>query len=64
MSEEVRKEASSARAAEAAYSSQGEAERKAASKTKGWLIAGASVAVLLSIAAWKSRFDDEDYLRS
>jgi hypothetical protein len=31
---------------------------------KGWIIAGASVAVLLSITAWKARFDDEDYLRS
>ncbi|MEJ7576648.1 MAG: hypothetical protein WKF74_06560 [Pyrinomonadaceae bacterium] len=62
MNEEVREEGS--RGAGEDNSAQAEADRKQASKMKGWIIAGASVAVLLSITAWKARFDDEDYLRS
>lgn len=64
MSEESREQGGLTQAAEKNSAAQTEAERKAASKTRGWIIAGASVAVLLSITAWKSRFDDEEYLRS
>jgi len=61
MNKEVREQGAPARAAEGYSSAQTEANRKAASKTRGWIIAGASVAVLLSIVALKSRYDDENY---
>ncbi len=64
MNEGVREQGSPARATDVNDSAQTEADREFASKTKGWIIAGASVAVLLSITAWKARFDDDDYLRS
>ncbi|MBA2340377.1 MAG: hypothetical protein H0V88_08265 [Pyrinomonadaceae bacterium] len=64
MNEEVREQGAPARAADGNSAAQTAANRKFASKTRGWIIAGASVAVLLSITAWKSRFDDEEYLRS